>query len=161
FPLEQITKSFKGTNRTLIFSDEEIESLLYSEYGKGFTFSVLSILYPSLDFRNYFHMDHIHPKSKFKKNILLKNEVPEQDISSFLENYNYLANLQFLEANPNLEKSDKFFEDWFNELPKEERNEYRKKHYIPKEDLCISNFLEFFEEREKLIEKKLKKLLQF
>ncbi len=37
----------KGTNKTLIFNEEDIDNLLSFQYGQSHTFSVLSILYLS------------------------------------------------------------------------------------------------------------------
>ena len=77
-------------------------------------------------------------------------------------NPNYLANLQLLEGSQNLEKSNKEFKDWLEEqdFSKEERKDYFKKNYIPENiELTFRNYNEFFEEREKLLLKQLKKIL--
>ena len=162
YPLDNIINHFRGTNKTLVFSDEDIENLLRYKYGQGFTFSVLSLLYPNLDFRNIFHIDHIFPKSQFTKKKLRERGIPVADIEIYQINFNYLGNLQLLESTPNLEKLDKDFNVWFNEIypnPKDQK-EYREKHLIPDVNLNFNNFLEFFKEREKLIIKKFKDILQ-
>jgi len=163
FPLTKIIDKFKGTNKTLIFSDEDIENLTYYKYGQAFTFSVLSLLYPTLDFRNKFHIDHIYPKSLFKSSILRKKGLSEEDIEIYQDNVNYLGNLQLLEAIPNIEKQDKEFEVWLNETyPSEiDKKDYFQKHYIPENiSLGFNNFIEFFKEREQLLISKLKEKLQ-
>lgn len=163
FPLNDIIENFKGTNKTLIFSDEDIENLTFYQYGQGFTFSVLSLLYPTLDFRNKFHVDHIFPKSLFKTSILKKKRLSDNDIEIFQDNTNYIANLQLLEAIPNIEKQDKEFEIWFKSTYTSDsvQKDYCDKHYIPQNiDLDFNNFIEFFEEREKLIKNKFKEKLQ-
>jgi len=162
FPLEKIVSQFKGTNKTLIFSDEDIENLLYYKYGQGFTFSVLSLLYPSLDYRNLFHVDHIFPKSQFTKSKLRKRGIPENDIDTYQEYFNYLGNLQLLEATPNIEKLNKDFELWLNDIYPDEndRKEYQKRHLIPHTDFAFENFIEFFEEREEMMKAKFKEILQ-
>ena len=79
-----------------------------------------------------------------------------------LWNPNYIANLQLLEGSQNLEKSNKEFKDWLEEqdFSKEERKDYFKKNYIPENiELTFRNYNEFFEEREKLLLKQLKKIL--
>jgi uncharacterized protein with ParB-like and HNH nuclease domain len=83
FPLTKILETFKGTNKTLIFSDEDIENLTWNKYGQSFTFSVLTLLYPQLDYRNQFHVDHIFPKSLFTASKLRKRGVSDADIDSF------------------------------------------------------------------------------
>jgi len=162
YPLEEIISNFKGTNKTLLFSDEDIENLLYYKYGQGFTFSVLSLLYPNLDFRNLFHVDHIFPKSQFGKVNLRQNNISDEDIDTYRYNCNRLGNLQLLEATPNIEKLNRNFGEWLNETYPDslERQEYKKRHLIPDVDLSLSNFLEFFEKREELIKTKFKGVLQ-
>ncbi len=63
FPLEGIISEFKGTNKTIIFTEDDIDNLLQYKYGQSYTYSVLTFLYPHLDYKNKFHVDHIHPKS--------------------------------------------------------------------------------------------------
>lgn len=161
YPLDKIISHFKGTNRTLIFSEEDIENLLYYKYGQGFTFSVLSLLYPSLDYRNLFHVDHIFPKSQFTKTKLRKREIPEEEIEAYQHSHNFLANLQLLEAIPNIEKINKDFDVWLKETYPgiNDRKEFMKRHLIPDVDLSIYNFLDFFNKRQELMREKLKEIL--
>lgn len=98
FPFEAIIERFKGTNKSLTFTDEDLESLLYYKYGKAHTFSVLSLLYPTLDFRNRFHQDNIFPRSFFKKAALRKKGIPENKQEFYLENHDYIGNLRLLEG---------------------------------------------------------------
>jgi uncharacterized protein with ParB-like and HNH nuclease domain len=162
YPIEEIITYFKGTNKTLIFSDEDIENLLFYKYGKGFTFSVLSLLYPSLDFRNIFHVDHIFPKSLFSKSKLRAKNISEENIETFLDYFNYLGNLQLLEATPNIEKLNKEFDLWLNKTYPDDidKKEYKKRNFIPDVDLCFNNFIEFFKERENLMKQRFKDILQ-
>ncbi len=162
FPIEDIVEHFKGDVKSLIFSDDEIENLFYYQYGKAYTFSTLALLYPSLDFRNRFHVDHIFPKSLFTKKKLIKKGVPESKIEFYLGNFNYLANLQLLEGTPNLEKSSTDFKEWlYDTFPnKNERKDYMEKHYIPDIDLDLTNFDNFITEREKLMSQKYKQILK-
>lgn len=162
YPLDKIINHFRGTNKTLFFSDEDIENLLRYKYGQGFTFSVLSLLYPNLDFRNMFHIDHIFPKSQFTKVKLRGRGILVDDIETYQTHFNYLGNLQLLESIPNLEKLDKDFSIWINEIyPNlKDQKEYRERHLIPDVDLNFNNFIEFFKEREKLVIEKFKDILK-
>ena len=171
FPLKKIKEKLKMIpGRSINFSEEEVESLLdYGYYNEG-TFSILQllypnldyrnkfhILYPNLDYRNKFHIDHIYPKSKFNQKYLKKQNV---DFSQLYDS-NYLANLQLLEGNQNIEKSNKEFKDWLEEnFSKEEKKEYFKKNYIPTNiDFTFENYNEFLLERDQLLLKQLKKIL--
>ena len=148
----------KIPGKSINFNEEEIDNLSWNEYGDNTTFSVLQLLYPNLDYRNNFYIDHIYPKSKFNEKYLKKQNIDVNDLC----NPNYLANLQLLEGSQNLEKSNKEFKDWLEEqdFSKEERKDYFKKNYIPENiELTFRNYNEFFEEREKLLLKQLKKIL--
>lgn len=154
FPLVQITQEFLGSNRSILFSDDEIQHLFSYEYGKNYTFSALVVLYPSLDFRNRFHQDHIFPKNSFKPSELKKLGINDEVMNRMLDKYNYLANLQMLEGTPNQEKSDKDFKSWlYGQYPDEiERRDYMRKHYIPENiDLSLENFEEFIDRRMQLM----------
>ena len=159
FPLDKIKEELKKIpGKSINFSEEEIDNLSWNEYGDNTIFSVLQLLYPNLDYRNKFHIDHIYPRSKFNEKYLKKQNV---DFSQLWDS-NYLANLQLLEGSQNLEKSNKEFKDWLEEqdFSEEERKDYFKKNYIPENiELTFKNYNEFFEEREKLLLKQLKKIL--
>lgn len=161
FPLNDIIQLLKGTHRSIEFNDDEIENLFSYQYSQKHIFSILALLYPSLDFRNKFHQDHIFPKSLFTRKKLIKRDFDEDKIESYLSNYNCLANLQLLEGIPNLEKADMDFKEWlFMEYPEvQARKDYMTKHYIPDIDLELDNFDEFISERKKLMFDKLKSIL--
>lgn len=161
FPFEGIINKLKGSTKAISFDDDEIDNLLYYQYAQPYTYSVLAFIYPSLDFRNKFHQDHIFPKKLFTPKRLAKRGIPESDIEFYLDNCNYLANLQLLEGVPNQEKSAKDFDIWIKEKypSKDQRNAYIERHYIPDVDLSLDNFKEFIEEREKLIVTAFKKIL--
>ena len=152
FPLELIGEHFRGTNRALLFTEDDISNLLYSKYGHGDTLVVLSMLYPWADLRNIFHLDHIFPKSTFTTKRLIKKGVAADKVAEFIENSNYIGNLQLLEEISNIEKSNTDFDEWLNKsIPAPALGDYKKKHYIPDVDLSLPNFDSFFAEREALM----------
>jgi len=162
FPLERIKTDLKVSNKNYKFDEEEIGDLLYTKYGGKYAFSLLSLLYPSLDYRNTFHQDHIFPRSLISsKTKLRKKGIPEDQIQFYLDNYDYIGNLQLLEGVPNQEKSDAEFDTWLSkEYPKpQDKSDYMKKHYIPNVALTLDNFQKFFEEREELLFNKFKSIL--
>lgn len=135
--------------------DDFIEGLLKERKDSRYSFSILSLLYPNLDYRNNdFHKDHIHPQNKF-------NELSVEDKEKYKwEDYDSICNLQLLDANENASKNDSDLIDWVNKNATEEiRQKFLERHLIPDVDLSIQNFGEFFEERKKLLISKLKKLL--
>ncbi|WP_336595101.1 DUF262 domain-containing protein [Bacteroides acidifaciens] len=161
FPLEEIIKRFKNTNRDITFSDENIENLLFTKYGSGDVLIVLSILYPWANLRNSFHIDHIYPRSKFTAKKLGKRGYDQDTINFYMDNFNYLGNLQLLEEIPNKEKNDREFEEWMdsNYSNQSKRKDYMEKHYIPDVSFSFDNFEDFFTEREQLLVAALRKEL--
>lgn len=161
FPFEEMVNSLRGTEKSIAFNDEEIDNLLYCQYGQPYTYSVLAFIYPSLDFRNKFHQDHIFPKTFFTQKRLRAIGVPDQDIEFYLENCNNLCNLQLLEGTENQEKSGKNFDVWLNEKypDKEPRSRYMERHYLPDTDLSLGKFKEFVEKRNELMIGALRSLL--
>lgn len=153
FPLAEIAQEFNGKPKDISVNDEYLENLLDYNYPNKYIFTILSVLYPQLDFRNRFHIDHIHPQSFFKRKDLIERGIPEHKINFYLENYNSLANLQLLERTPNTEKSNKEFKEWVieNYLDSETRKEYFRKNFIPDSDLSLENFEEFIEKRKDLM----------
>ncbi len=137
-----------------ITNDAIEEMMCYSSHAR--VFPILQILYPNLNYKiNTFHIDHIYPKSKFKK----ENKKLNQDFYGW---GNYLFNLQPLEGAENQAKKDKDPEVWLKEEYKDERaiEEYKKRNYIdPTLKLEWENIKEFREKREEAIIKTLKEAL--
>ena len=147
--------------RSVSFTSEEIEELLDARYGTSKGFLTLSLLYPTLDYKNLFHMDHIYPKRLFTSARLTRRNIPYNRHEEFLERYNCIGNIQLLEGSANQEKQGKDFDEWMDslEMSSSERSEYMSKHYIPDVDLAFENFVEVFDARERLIVRRLSGLV--
>jgi uncharacterized protein with ParB-like and HNH nuclease domain len=163
FPILNIIDFFRGKPKSLIFTSADVDNFLLSRYGKSYTFSFLALLYPTLDYRNKFHQDHIFPKSSFSMKNLVKKGYSEYKCEFYLEHFDTIANLQLIEGIPNQEKSDKDFKEWlYSNFPdKKERASYMEKHYIPNVDLSFDNFEVFIKERKQLIIKRLTTILDY
>ncbi len=156
-------KTFESFNHNLAkhqtwplkITNDAIEDIVCSS-SDARVFPILQILYPNLNYKTTtFHIDHIYPKSKFKK----ENEKLDKD---FYECGNHLFNLQLLEGAENIAKKDKDPEVWLKEEYKNEQaiEEYKEKNYIdPKLKLEWENIKEFREKREEAIIKTLKEVL--
>lgn len=133
FPMEGLTARLARTNRSVRFEPEEIDALLYTKYGQRASFGVLSVLYPSLDYRNQFHQDHVVPKSLFSRTRLAKEGLSEEDIQFGLDHVNDLPNLQLLEGIPNQEKYDRPFDDWLKGSYPDHGAQiaFRERNFIP------------------------------
>ncbi|HVM60410.1 MAG TPA: DUF262 domain-containing protein [Verrucomicrobiae bacterium] len=161
FPLELIKDKFKGTTKSLQFSEDDIENILQSNYGQGYTFSTLALLYPTLDFRNKFHIDHIHARSYFTRARLKKEGVADEDLEFYMDAADRLPNLQLLEGVVNQEKLAAKFKDWLQQTcpSRQARAEFWSKHFIPDVDLSLANFPEFYSERREALKKRLAEIL--
>ncbi len=139
----------------LKITNDAIEEMMCSS-SHALVFPILQILYPNLNCKTTtFHIDHIYPKSKFKK----ENKKLDKD---FYECGNHLYNLQLLEGQENSAKKDKDPESWLKEEYKGEQaiEEYKKRNYIdPNLKLEWENIKEFREKREEAIIKTLKEAL--
>lgn len=162
FPISQIIDRFKGTNKSILFTEDDIdEYLLKLKYGKSETLSTLMLLYPSLDFSNKFHEDHMYPKSKFRKSYLRKMGVPEEKLDEYIDTVNDISNLQLLPAQLNEEKLNSDFDTWFNteQVTETDKIQYRKIHYLPDMEYTYPVFLAFVAKRKELLKSKLKDIL--
>ena len=154
FPLVAVEKALLAHGVTMRFSDDELDTLLMSEYGKRNTFSVLAALYPSLNTQFKFHLDHVFPKSGFHKNRLKAAGFDEDAIARMQESMNQVPNLQFLEGLVNQSKLDSAFSDWIVPLQAKPADwtQYRQQHAIP--DLSsygLDQFEPFFKERRAIL----------
>ncbi|OLR45101.1 nuclease, EndA/NucM family protein [Helicobacter pylori] len=147
----------KHETNPLKITNDTIESMVFfNRYSR--VFPVLQILYQNLNYKTTtFQIDHIYPKSKFKK----ESEKLDKD---FYECRNHLYNLQLLEGTENSAKKDKDPEAWLKEEYKNEQaqaiEEYKKRNYIdPKLKLEWENIKEFRKKREEAIIERLKEVL--
>jgi uncharacterized protein with ParB-like and HNH nuclease domain len=159
FPLADINDKLQGFGRSLKFAREELENILDYEYGEPWTFSALSVLYPSLDFSKHLHVDHLHPRSAFSKRNLDKVDISKQYWDAYIGNRDRLVNLQLLNELPNEEKSSSPLGAWIDRTCRTDqaKRDYYEKHYVPQVSLEFTNFIEFVKEREKLLLKALEK----
>ncbi|MBP2619106.1 MAG: DUF262 domain-containing protein [Chryseobacterium sp.] len=152
FPSESI---FKYIRKDLSIGDEFIEEILLTQMDNQYAFSILSLLYPDLDYKNNnFHKDHIHPIFQFK-------DLSDSDKEKFdWHTYNSIYNLQMLDANENMSKSNKTLEEWIvKETHMGNRSQFLKSHLIPDIDLSLVNFSNYYERRKELLMIKLRNIL--
>lgn len=162
FPLAAVEKALLGHGVTMRFTDDELDTLLTSEYGRRNTFSVLAALYPSLNTQFKFHLDHVFPKSGFHKNRLKAAGFGEDAIVRMQELVNQVPNLQFLEGLANQSKLDTAFADWIAPtLAKPaEWAQYRQLHGIPElPSYGLDRFEAFCNARRELLLPRLKESL--
>jgi len=158
FPIGEIIAKFSGGPKSIIINKEDIDEILSLKYGRSDVGPILMLLYPSFKFEVHkFHVDHIYPKSAYKKDILIKKGVKLDNVNDYIAHVDDLANLQLLLSTTNEEKQNMDFDEWFNKefRTDDEKNQNRKINYLPKMDYSYVNFKDFLEKRKDLLRKQL------
>lgn len=171
---EASTNSFSMSNlnnirftgdRTLRYTEEEIDSIFDTYEIGAYTFMLLSLLYPDLHYDKIsFHQDHMHPHTGFEEKNIKGLKLPNDNVidddtkEDWRRRRNTLANLQFLEESENESKGAMPLADWLKIDNNLENVKYTPKD-VSYELYELSNFEEFMEKRQELMSKELKKIL--
>lgn len=140
--------------RSIAFSKEMARGLLHTQKEDPYTFSILALLYPNLDYndRNY-HKDHLHPSSAFTDANLMAAGIDDPDLKMFFldkAHCNSILNLQLLSENENKQKQDMSLEAWVKKYCSDPLA--LSSHLIPTHvSLALTDFKAFIEAREELL----------
>ncbi|MEW2912297.1 DUF262 domain-containing protein [Leisingera sp. JC11] len=159
FPEEQLYHSLAIGGRMTKLDERGVEDLLELKYGKPKIFLALSLLYDDLDWGGtIYHVDHIIPKARAARRILMGMNLPEHRIREITGSVDLLGNLQLLPAQENIEKGDLPFESWITGRS----DAYRDRHLIEHApDLWTASMLpEFVRGRERLVRQRLLSLTE-
>lgn len=155
FPLDDLMK--RAIKRDLCILDK-VDKICDLRYGDV---KVLPVLLELAKFSqpDEYQVDHIWAKELMKKNCIRNHykASTDEEIKSFIECSQKLANLELLKAQVNSSKSDELYEKWLEkEKPKEH---YFEENCIPRDrdTYAFRNFLKFFDAREKIIRERLRK----
>ena len=160
FPAAKVYAAMPA-GKSLAFGEEELENLADMQYGDRLTFALLSLLFPHVDLRNQFHIDHVFPAARFTERRLKDCGVPEDQIADFRQRMNGLGNLQLLQGPQNLEKSASMPAEWLREAfpDQESRQQYQNLHLLRDAPKSITGFLEFYEARRSRLKDRIGALL--
>lgn len=161
FPVSELEATMAQRGKSLRFEDEEIKALASMHIGDRRTFSFLSLLYPGMDLKNSFHIDHVFPANGFSKAKLQKAGVPDSVIDEFLNSFNLLPNLQLMEGPINQAKQDKLPAAWMAQhFPHDgARADYLMRHHLGTVPNEITSFMDFFNARRERIERRAREVL--
>ncbi len=161
FPIDPILQEMRSRGRTLDFVDEELEELADMQYGNRLAFALLSLIFPFVNLRNQFHVDHVFPKKQFTKQSLKAIGVPDDEINDLMQCRDGLANLQLLEGSENNEKRAKMPAEWLAKtyLASKARQDYTEKHLLGEIPGAMADFGDFYEARRERLKEKIGKLL--
>ncbi len=162
FPVEALNQVMRQRGRSLTFEAEEIEELVTMKYGDQRVFLLLSLLYPFVDLKNQFHIDHIFPQSTFKPKALEKQGLDEATIELWQELCNQLPNLQLLEGLANIEKNATLPLAWLQS--KYVKDEKAIQNYCDRHDLGnlpaeLNEFRPFYDARLQALKNKITHLI--
>lgn len=102
FPSAEINKDIK---KFIDIGDDYIEELLLTQKDSQYSFPILALLYPDMDYKNNnFHQDHLHPATIYNGITDKEKEIYGWRV------YNSILNLQMLDANENMSKKRYEFE---------------------------------------------------
>ena len=161
FPIQKIQRTMAQRGRNLSFESEEMEQLVDMQFGDRRTFALLSLVFPFVDLRNEFHVDHIFPAAHFTRPRLKKARVPEDRIDDFIERRHGLANLQLLDSPSNREKADKLPVVWLAEKysSDEARRAEADRRLLGDVPASIVEFDHFFDARKARLKARIEELL--
>ena len=154
FPASEILQIVNADN---VVSIDEINVWLGYKYGSRYSYLILSLLYPSRDWKDrHFQEDHIFPYSKIQRKELRAIGYDEDKINQYISLRDTICNLELLDDIENNEKRAKDFEAW---VISRDAN-FHSRHYIPQlSSYSIDDFEAFIYERKQLLTDTLLKLL--
>jgi hypothetical protein len=146
--------------KSLRFEEDEVKDLLSLGYGESRTFLALALMYPGMDLRNEFHVDHVFPQAAFRRKRLVDARLSAERIGEVQEMRDRLPNLQLLEGPINVGKSDTMPAAWC----KDQFTPERRSAYVDRHDLAglpdgMVAFEKFFTTRGERMLSRLRKAL--
>jgi uncharacterized protein with ParB-like and HNH nuclease domain len=153
FPAAEINSAIKKYTE---IGEDFVEDLLLTQKDSQYSFPLLALLYPHLDYKNNnFHQDHLHPAVEF-------DQLSDFDKEQFgWEVYNSICNLQMLDANENMSKNGSSLKTWIElQSAGYDLRQFLNSHLIPQNvSYDLADFKLFIETRKQLLVKKFKEIL--
>jgi len=153
FPTAEINKEIK---KLTDIGDDFIDDLLLTQKDSQYSFPILALLYPDMDYKNNnFHQDHLHPASTY-------DNITDKEKETYgWKVYNSILNLQMLDANENMSKNAMSLKGWVEQETKNaDLKRFMESHIIPRNlSLELSNFTQYITDRKLLLVAKLKLIL--
>lgn len=164
FPMVELEQALEAKNKSLTFTDGEVEELLSTPYQSPRCVPLLTLLYGDAVRRSAFHTDHVYPRSKLPSRELRKALAaagrPPEAFADWDNSVNLLPNLQLLTAAENMAKGDLLPLDWASTQLDAATRDLRLAEgdltALPRDAV---NFLDWFEARRAGQEARLRKIL--
>lgn len=149
--------------KSLKLNIQDLNELVeYTMYGSPHAYFLLSLIYPTVDFKiRKYEVDHIHPRSKFNRTNLISIGIADEETIEYWkdEKCNQLPNLQLLGDKDNNNKRSKTLNEYIQTKSPKDRTEFIKDNLLPADKGIreLKNFDNFYEFRKKQLINKLKK----
>lgn len=157
FPEEHLETAMAGRGKSLSFTVEEVDALAETRYG-GRAFAVLAALYPGFDGTKAFHVDHVFPRTKFKRPALAKAGLTDDQVEACIDRRDGLPNLQLLEGGVNTSKQAAMPAAWLDDHfgnDDASRDLYLAGNHLDGLPAELDGFLEFYDKRRGRIRERL------
>ncbi|MBB5848406.1 DUF262 domain-containing protein [Micrococcus endophyticus] len=169
FPLVEIERAMAGRGKSLAVTDALVEDILSLSYGKARTFAVLALLFPHVDTRHQFHIDHVFPATLLDKKNLRRSmdaagspSFTSDQIDELVDRRDRLPNLELLPGLENIGKSAKPPSEWLaaEYSTAEARGAFLDRHAMPPAlPSSVAEFSDFFDERRTKLAARIRDLL--
>lgn len=169
FPVASIERVMARRGKSLAVTDALVDDVLSLEYGRPRTFAVLAALFPHVDTRNQFHVDHVFPTAlldgKKLQRLVDQDGAPvftHAQVEELLERRDQLPNLELLPGLENIGKSATTPADWLEATysSTEERSAFLERNALPTSlPGSAKDFAAFFDERRSNLEKRILTML--
>jgi uncharacterized protein with ParB-like and HNH nuclease domain len=149
--------------KSLKLTIQDLNELVeYTNYGSPHAYFILSLIYPTVDFKiRKYEVDHIHPRSKFNRSNLISIGITDEKTIEYWkdEKCNHLPNLQLLGDKDNNNKRSKTLNEYIQAKTAKEKADFIKDNLLPLDKGLreLIKFDDFFEYRKKQLINKLKK----
>lgn len=161
FPVTAAETAMTRLGKSLRFESDEVQDLMNLPYGDKRVFLVLSLLYPGMDLRHEFHVDHVFPQSLFTRRQLTSEGFDPSAVDRLADQFNRLPNLQLMEGAINTSKSNKLPLDWLDYQYGDQsaRDFYRVRHDLGDVPDSVHGFSDFYGQRRDRMASRLRQVL--
>jgi hypothetical protein len=161
FPVDALEREMAGLGKSPTLTFSELEELVEVPIGNRRAFPLLALLYPGVDVRNEFHVDHVFPRSQFTSRKLKDAGIDGDLHDEYQDLRDRLPNLQLLEGPVNVSKQAKLPAAWVLAY---QPDPVARGGWLAANDLTglpddLTDFVAFYERRRQLMFERLRSLL--
>ena len=150
FPTDAIEDAMAAVGKSLRFDPQTVDELTNSSYGQPDTFALLSIVYGHVDPSKTYHVDHVFPRDRLRRDRLREAGYTDEQVERIVKQArDGLANLQLLPGGENIGKSERLPLAWASE---KYADSAALGGYLEQNDMTdlpadLDGFLEFYDRR--------------